>query len=85
MVNFLAAAAELAPKRLEPILRVQKSEKGDDSLPWSSLSYKNFVRVLAGVAHESAAGGAGSGAGSGFVFPAHSGNAFAIALGPALT
>ena len=36
------------------------------------------MHVLAGVAYESTAGGAGSG---GFVFPAHSGNAFAIALG----
>ena len=37
-----------------------------------------FVHVLVGAVHESTAGGAGSG---GFFFPAHSGNAFAIALG----
>lgn len=36
-----------------------------------------FVHVLAGVAHEST----GSGFSGGFAFPAHSGNAFAIALG----
>lgn len=40
-----------------------------------------FVHVLAGVAHESTGSGSGSGAGGGFVFPAHSGNAFAITLG----
>ena len=40
-----------------------------------------FVHVLVGVAHESIGGGLGSGAGSGFFFPAHSGNSFAIALG----
>lgn len=40
-----------------------------------------FVHVLAGVAHESNAGGLGSGPGGGFFFQAHSGNAFAIALG----